>query len=144
MTLNVASLNARRLRDPSKCACLLGELSNLCLNDAAVQETHFTCAGDCWVLEDDFVVFSAFGSHCSAGISLLVGHSFNEIVNLVFASDGDWLVVADVAVSCFEFRAVVVYASNSIGKRRSFFRQLGPLLDGSKRLVLVGDWKIDP
>ena len=46
MTLNVASLNMRGLRDPSKCAHLLGELSNICVNVAAVQETHFTCTGD--------------------------------------------------------------------------------------------------
>ena len=42
MTLNLASLNVRGLRDPRKCARLLGDLSNLCLNVAAVQETHFT------------------------------------------------------------------------------------------------------
>ena len=62
MTLNVASLNMRGLRDPSKCAHLLGELLNLCVNVAAVQETHFTCTEDCRVLESDLVVFSALGS----------------------------------------------------------------------------------
>ena len=31
MTLHVTSLNARGLRDPSKCARLLGELSNMCV-----------------------------------------------------------------------------------------------------------------
>ena len=67
MTLNVASLNVRGLRDPSKCACLLSELSNLWVDVTAVQETHFTCTEDCRVLEDDFVVFSAFSSCCSAG-----------------------------------------------------------------------------
>ena len=62
MILNVASLSARGLRGPSKCSCLLGELPNHCVNVAAVQETHFTYAGECEVLEDDFVDFSAFGS----------------------------------------------------------------------------------
>ena len=49
MALNLASLNVRRLRDPSKYGCLLGELSNICV-DVAVQETHFICAADsrCW------------------------------------------------------------------------------------------------
>ena len=42
VTLNVASLNVRGLRDPSKCAHLLGELSNFCVNVVAVQETHYT------------------------------------------------------------------------------------------------------
>ena len=60
MAANLALLNARRLRDPSKSACLLGELSNLKANVAAVQETHFTCAADCWVLEDDYVIHSAY------------------------------------------------------------------------------------
>ena len=49
MALNIASLNARGLRDASKCTCLLAELSNLCVNVAAVQETHFICKADCRV-----------------------------------------------------------------------------------------------
>ena len=75
MALNIASVNARGLRDASKCARLLAEHSNLCRNTAAVQETHFVCEADCRVLEGDFVVFSAFGSRCSARVSLLVGRS---------------------------------------------------------------------
>ena len=57
MTLNLASLNMRGLRDPSKCAHLLDEISNLCVNVTAVQETHFMCAEDCQVLEGNLVVF---------------------------------------------------------------------------------------
>ena len=53
---NLTMLNARGLRDPSKCTRLLGKLSNLSMNVAAVQETHFTCAVDCRVLEDDYFV----------------------------------------------------------------------------------------
>ena len=55
---------------------------------AAVQETHFTSEADCRVLEGDFVVFSAFGRHNSAGVSLLVERSLDAIVNLAFADDG--------------------------------------------------------
>ena len=44
MALNLATLNARRLRDPSKFARLLGELSNLRVNVSAVHENHFTFA----------------------------------------------------------------------------------------------------
>ena len=73
MALNVASLNARGLRDASKCAHLLSDLSNLWMNVAEVQETHFICEADCQVLKNDFVVYSAFGSDFSAGVSLLVG-----------------------------------------------------------------------
>ena len=40
MTLNLASSNVRRLRDPSKYARLLGELSNPSMGVAAAQETH--------------------------------------------------------------------------------------------------------
>ena len=142
MTPNVASLNARGLRDPSKCACLLGELSNPCMDVAAVQENRFTCTGHCRVLEDGFVTFSAFGTYCSAGFSLLVGRSLHTIVNLIFADDRGQLVVADVAVKRFEFWLVAVYAPNSIGERSSFSRQLEPFLDDSKWLVLMGDWNI--
>ena len=146
MTLNIASLNVRGPRDSSKCARLLGELSNLYLDVVAVQETHFPFAEDCRVLECDFVVFSAFGSRCRAGIPLLVGCSLDAIVNVVFAGDRSQLVVADVAVKTFEFRVVAVYVPNSAGERRSFFRRLGLFLDDSKRTVLVGDWNaiLDP
>ena len=117
-----------------------------CLHVAAVRETHFTCEADCRVLEDDFVIFSAFGSHLSAGVSLLVGCSLDAIVNVVFAGDGGRLLVADVAVKTFEFRIAAVHAPGTAAERRPFFRRLGSFLDASKRTVLVGDWNaiLDP
>ena len=139
MVLNIASFNVRGLRDPSRCTRLLGELSNLGVNTTAVQETHFICVEDCRMLEGDFVVFSTFGSHCSADVSLLVGRSLNTNVNLVFACDEGRLVVADIAVKTFEFRVFAGYAPNTVGERLSFSRRLEPFLDDSKRLVLVGD-----
>ena len=72
--------------------------------------------------------------------SLLFGRTLHAIINLVFAGNGGRLVVANVAIKTFEFRVITVYASNSAGERRSFFWWLGPFLDNSKRLVLVGDW----
>ena len=92
------------------------------------------------------MVFLAFGSHCSAGVSLLIRRSLNAIANLVLADDGGRLVVVDVAVKSFEFRVVAIYHPNSVGEIRSFFRRFGPFHDDSKRLVLVGDWNaiLDP
>ena len=129
IALKFGSLNVRGLRDLRKCACLLGDLSKFCENLAAVQQTRFTCAEDCWMLQGDFVVFSAFGSRCGVGVSLLVGCSLNANVNLIFAGDESRLVAADVAVKTFEFRVVAVYAPKATGERRSFFRQLEPFLD---------------
>ena len=136
MTLKLAILNVRGLRDSSKCMCLLGELKTLGVDVAAVQETHFTCG--------DFNVFSAYGSRTSAGVSLLIGRSLD--VDVVFAGDGDRLVVADVAVKSFKFRLVAVYAFSIAAERVSFFRRLAPFLDDTKRLVLMGDWNaiLDP
>ena len=139
MALNLATLNVRGTRDPSKFARLLGELKNLGVDFAAVQETHFTCDADCRVLENDFSVFSAYGSRVSTGVSLLVGRSLDADVDVVFAGDGGRLVVADVAVKSFKFRLVAVYASNITAERVSFFRRLAPFLDDTKRLVLMGD-----
>ena len=85
---DLVSVNMRGLRDPSKCVCLLGELLNLCVDVAWL--TLF--AQLTRVLKNDFVVFSAYGSCGSAGVSLLVGRSLDVKVNLVFAGDGnDWL-----------------------------------------------------
>ena len=140
MTLNLVTLNVRGLRDSSKRAHLLAERKNLRVNVATVQEIHFLCAAGCRVLENDFNVFSAYGSRSSAGVSLLVGCSLDADV------DGGRLVVADVAVKSFKFRLVVVYAPNTAVERVSFFRRLVPFLDDSKRLVLLGDWNaiLDP
>ena len=140
MTLNLATLNVKGLRDSSKCARLLGELSNLVVDVAAVQETHFTCGADCPVLESNFKVFSVYDSHASAEVSLLVGCSLDADVDVVFAGDGGRLVVADVAVKSFKFRLVAVYTPNIAAERISFFRRLAPFLDDTKRLVLMGDW----
>ena len=62
MTLNFVTLKVRGLRDSSKCAHLLAELKNLSVNYTAVQETQFICTADCRVLENDSIVFSAYGS----------------------------------------------------------------------------------
>ena len=129
-----------------QCAHLLAERSNLCVDVTAVRETHFTSEADCQVLENDFVVYSAFGSHLSAGFSLLFGRSLDAIVNDVFAGDGGRLLVADVAMKTFEFRIAAVYAPITAAERHPFFRRLESFLDASKRTVLVGDWNaiLDP
>ena len=88
MSLNLATLNVRGLRDPSKCAHLLSELLKLRLDVAAVQETQVICTVDFRVLEKHFAVFSAYSSRSSAGVSLLVGRSLDADVDIVFAGDG--------------------------------------------------------
>ena len=146
MSLNLATLNAKGLRDPNKYTCLLGELSNLSVDVAAMQETHFSCTVDCWVLEKNFVVLSAYGSHSGTGVSLLFGRGLDADVNVVFAGDRGQLVVANVVVKSFKFQVDAVYASNIIAERASFFRQLALYLNDLKWLVLVGDWNaiLDP
>ena len=145
MALNLATLNMMGLRDSSKCVRLL-EHSSLSLDVAAMQETHFICAADCRVLKNNFAVFSAYGNRSSARVSLLFGRSFDADVNVVFAGDEGQLVVADVAVKSFKFWLVAIYEPNTAVERVSFFRQLGPFPDDSKRLVLMGDWNaiVDP
>ena len=110
MALNLAPLNARGLSDISKCARLLSELSNLSVNVVAGQETHFTCAADCQVQENDYIVLPAYGSRSSVGVFLLIRRSLNADVNQILADDWGRLVVADVAVKSFEFRVAAVYA----------------------------------
>ena len=136
----------RGLKDPSKCTRLLGEFKNLAVDVAAVQETHFTCGADCRVLESNFNVFSAYDSRTSVGVSLPIGRGLDVDVDVVFAGDGARLVVADVAEKSFKFRLVAVFAPNIVAERVSFLRQLAPLLDDTKRLVLIGDWNaiLDP
>ena len=133
-------------RDPSKCSRFLGELSNLDVDVGAAQEAHLTRTADWRVLEDDVVVLSVYCSRRSVGVFLRVGCSLNADVNLVFADDGDRLVVTNVAVKSFEFRVVAVYAPSIAAERVSFFRRLVPFLDDPKRIVLVVDWNaiLDP
>ena len=118
--------------------CLLNSRT-FALTSLRCKETHFTCEADCRVLENDFVVYSAFGSRLSAGVSLLVGRSLDAIVNLVFAGDRGRLLVADVPVKTFEFRIAAVYAPSTAAERCPLFRRLESFLDASKLTVLVGD-----
>ena len=148
MALNLATLNVRGLRDPSKCGHLLGELLNLSVaavqdtQVAAVQDTPFICTADSWVLENDYVVLSAYSSHSSIGVSLLIGHSLNADVNLVLADDEGWLIVADVAFKSFEFQVAVVYAPNITAERVSFYWRLVLFLDNLKWIVSMSDWNV--
>ena len=117
MAVILANLNVRGLRDPNKCTRLLGELSNIGVDVTAMQETRFTCVEDCRVMTDDFVVFSASGNRSTSGVSLLVRCSRNVVVNLVFADDRSWLLVANVAIKSFKFRVFAVYAPNIVVER---------------------------
>ena len=92
MALNLATWNVKRL-------IKLGEFSNLSVNFAAVQETHFTCAVDRRVQENDCIVLSVYSSNSSVGVSLLIGCRLNADVNLVLVEDWGWLVVAEVLSS---------------------------------------------
>ena len=85
-------------------------------------ESGYHCsAADCRVQENDFNVFSAYGSRTSVGVCLLVERSLDADINVVFAGDWGRLIVADVVVKSFEFRLVVVYAPNIAAERASFF-----------------------
>ena len=146
MSLNLATLNERRMGDPKKCSHLLGELTNLGVNVATVQETHFTCAADCQVLEDDYVVLPAYSNHSSVGVFQVVRCSLNTDVNLAFADEGNRLVVADVAIKSFKFGVVAIYAPNIAAEQVSFIQQLALFLNDPKWTVFVGDWNaiLDP
>ena len=128
------------------CDRFLGKFSNLSVNVPAVQETLFNCAVDYQVLENDYVILSAYGSHSSAGVSLLIGRNLNADENLVLVDDGGRLVVTNVALKIFVFRVVAVYAPNIAAERVSFYRRLVPFLDDPKRKFLMGDWNaiLDP
>ena len=143
MALTLATLNVRGLRDLSKCTRLLGELKNLGINVAAVQETHFICNADFRVLESDFNVFSAYGSSTSVGVSLLVGRSVDADVD-VFAGDRGRLVVADVAIKSLKFHLVAAYAPNIIVERVSFFRRLALVPERYKMASINGWLECDP
>ena len=137
MAINLATLNVRGLRDSNK---------KLGVDVTAVQETHFICAADCRVLKGDFNVFSSYGSCSNGGVSLIVGRSLDADVDVAFATDGGWLVMADVAVKTFKFRLVAVNMPNISVERVPFIRRLAPFLDETMELVLMGDWNeiLDP
>ena len=70
MAINLATLNVRGLRDPSKCTRLLGELKNLCVDVAAVQKTTSLAVPTvvCWTadltLSQHTAAVPALGSLC--------------------------------------------------------------------------------
>ena len=146
MSLNLASLNARGMRDRSHASRVLRDLLSLNVDVAAIEETHFVCEADERVLSGDYVVFSAYGDRLARGVSLLVKRSLDAVVDIVHVGADGRLIVADVAVKSGSFRVVAVYAPNSAVERRSFLRRLGPFLTSPKRLVLMGDWNaiLDP
>ena len=144
MALNLATLNLRGLRDPSKCTRLLGELKNLGVDVAAVQETNFTCGVDCRELESDFNVFSAYGSRISVGVSLLIGRSLDADVDVVFAGGRGRLVVADVAVKGFMFRLVAVLCTQYHCGEGFLFSSVGNV-PGRHEAANVNGWlEFDP
>ena len=139
--LNPASLNVRRLSDPSKCLHLLGELSNLCVNVAAVQDTHFTYVMGCRLLEDDFVVFQHTADTAALGSLCLLNAALIRLSMLYLQ-----MTVTDVAVKSFEIPGVCSSCTQYRWRKSFLFQQLPPFVDDSKWLVLVGDWNaiLDP
>lgn len=55
MSLKIAGLNARGLRDRSKAVRLLRDLLSFSVDVAAIQEKHFTCVVDARVLSIEYV-----------------------------------------------------------------------------------------
>ena len=82
MTLHFASLDVWGLMDQRHAARVRSKLSNLEVNVAVMQETHFICMADCTMLEENYVVLAAFSNHHSAEASLLVGRSLEPYVNM--------------------------------------------------------------
>ena len=143
ISLNLATLNARGLRDPSKCVHLLVELSNLSVNVASVQETRFTYAADCRALEKDFIIFSAHDRRSSAGVSLQIRRDLDADVNVVFAVDWGRLVVVDVAIKSFKLRVTVVYAPY-IAPKGASFSTVGTIPRRSEAASFSGWLESDP
>ena len=137
MALNPATLSARGLRDPSKCACLLRKLLNLSVQCKRLTSLALWTVG-CWRMT--MSSFQNTEAIAALGVFLLIGRSLNADVNIILADDEGRLVVTDVAVENFEFQMVTVYAPNIAAERVSFNRRLAPFLDDPKRIVFVGDW----
>lgn len=64
--------------------CLLHELLSFPVDVVAIQETRFVCKVDAHVLSNDFVVYSAYKSRSARELSLLVKHSLDMRVDLVY------------------------------------------------------------
>lgn len=76
MSIKLASLNTRDLRDRGKAIGRLRDLGLVGVSAAAIPETHFLCNVDARVLSSDFV-YSVYEDKRSGGVSLLVKSSLN-------------------------------------------------------------------
>lgn len=135
MSIKIASLNVNGLKDQGKATRLLCDLLLFSVDVTAIEETHFVCRVDAHVLPSDFVVYSAYGDRLARDVSLLVKHTLDAKVDLVYVdgSGEGWLIV-------------VVYMPNEQMKCVMFFHQLGPFLVDSTGFVLMEDWNaiLDP
>lgn len=100
MSIKLANLNVRSLRDRRKVAHMLRDLLSFGVDLAAIQWTHFVCDVDASVLPNDFVVYSVYWDRQSRGVYLLLKRSLDARVGR--------LVVADIAVNNGSFRVVAV------------------------------------
>ena len=146
MAINIASLNARGLRDSSCAARVLRSLIDFQLDVVALQETHFASSLDERVFRNHFDVFSSYGIPSGRGVSLLIRQSLEAVVNVVFRDDEGRLLVADLKIDEKQFRIVIVHAPCNTRKRRNFLTTLEPYLTDPKRTISVGDWNsiLDP
>lgn len=69
MTIKLASLNVRGLRDRSKAVGLLCDLLSFGVDVAVIQETNFVCDVDAHVLSSNFVVYSAYRDQLARSVS---------------------------------------------------------------------------
>lgn len=63
------------------------------------------------------VVYSAYGVWFARGVSLLMKHTVDAKVDLVYIDTDGWLTVADIAVKSGSFRVIAVYAPNEREER---------------------------
>ena len=102
--------------------------------DATVQETHLTCAADCWVLENNYVVLSTYGSSSNVGVFLLTRRCLKagpagcyRCCRLKFRVPGG-------RGLCAQYRCLEGFLFSAA------------FLDNLKQIILVGDWNtiLDP
>lgn len=72
MSIMLACLNARGLRDWDKAARLFRDLLSFGVDVTTIEETQFVCETDACVLSSEFVVHSGYGDQRDKGVFLLV------------------------------------------------------------------------
>ena len=140
--IDILSINAHGLRDPTKCSNIIDWLKNRKESVIFLQETYFSAPEDLNFLKSIWKgsIFSSFGGRHSRGVTTLIKESLSvKHPKVTHDNWGRWVNVT-LEIGDSPLQLLNIYAPCPIGERAAYFQTLPAHIRGGVPTIIGGDF----